>query len=124
MHDDAALVERRIRRELNERVMPAMYSASVPMQVVAWDAPGEPVGYREAMAGLATDGRSFTIGSHWSRPWGTTWFRFTADVPADWSGTNLEAVIDLGYVERGEITLEQLDTALDLLSMTHPGVAK
>lgn len=35
-----------------------------------------------------------------------------------------EAVIDLGYVERGEITLEQLDTALDLLSMTHPGVAK
>jgi fumarate hydratase class II len=35
-----------------------------------------------------------------------------------------ESVIDLGYVERGEITLEQLDTALDLLSMTHPGVAK
>lgn len=35
-----------------------------------------------------------------------------------------ESVIDLGYVERGEITLEQLDTALDLLSMTHPGVAQ
>ncbi len=32
-----------------------------------------------------------------------------------------EAVIDLGYVERGELTLEQLDTALDVLSMTHPG---
>ena len=35
-----------------------------------------------------------------------------------------ESVIDMGFVERGEITLEQLDTALDLLSMTHPGVAK
>jgi len=35
-----------------------------------------------------------------------------------------DAVIDLGYVERGEITLEQLDAALDLLSMTRPGVAK
>jgi fumarate hydratase class II len=35
-----------------------------------------------------------------------------------------DAVIDLGYVERGEITLEQLDSALDLLSMTRPGVAK
>lgn len=35
-----------------------------------------------------------------------------------------EAVIDLGYVERGEVTLEQLDKALDLLSMTAPGVAK
>ncbi len=35
-----------------------------------------------------------------------------------------ESVIDMGFVERGEITLEQLDTALDLLSMTHPGVAR
>ncbi|MFJ6651968.1 class II fumarate hydratase [Microbacterium sp. NPDC091313] len=32
-----------------------------------------------------------------------------------------EAVVDLGYVERGEITEEQLDAKLDLLSMTHPG---
>ncbi|GAA5091473.1 class II fumarate hydratase [Microbacterium yannicii] len=32
-----------------------------------------------------------------------------------------EAVVDLGYVERGELTLEQLDEKLDLLSMTHPG---
>jgi len=31
-----------------------------------------------------------------------------------------EAVIDLGFVERGEITLEQLDEKLDVLSMTHP----
>lgn len=32
-----------------------------------------------------------------------------------------EAVIDLGFVERGEVTLEQLDAALDVLSMTTPG---
>ena len=32
-----------------------------------------------------------------------------------------EAVIDLGFVERGEVTLEQLDSALDVMSMTHPG---
>jgi fumarate hydratase class II len=31
-----------------------------------------------------------------------------------------EAVIDLGYVERGELTEQQLDAALDLLSMTRP----
>ncbi|MGJ0202790.1 class II fumarate hydratase [Leucobacter sp. gxy201] len=35
-----------------------------------------------------------------------------------------EATIDLGYVERGELTEADLDQALDLLSMTHPGVAK
>jgi len=32
-----------------------------------------------------------------------------------------EAVIDLGYVERGEITEAQLDEKLDVLSMTHAG---
>ncbi len=32
-----------------------------------------------------------------------------------------EAVIDLGFVERGEVTLEQLDVALDVMSMTHAG---
>ncbi|WP_423924360.1 class II fumarate hydratase [Frigoribacterium sp. 2-23] len=32
-----------------------------------------------------------------------------------------EAVIDLGFVERGEVTEQQLDSALDVLSMTHPG---
>ena len=31
-----------------------------------------------------------------------------------------EAVIDLGFVERGELTTEQLDEKLDVLSMTHP----
>ncbi|HEY0260147.1 MAG TPA: class II fumarate hydratase [Lacisediminihabitans sp.] len=31
-----------------------------------------------------------------------------------------ESVIDLGFVDRGEVTLEQLDTALDVLSMTRP----
>ena len=30
------------------------------------------------------------------------------------------AVIDLGFVERGEVTEEQLDSALDVLSMTRP----
>jgi len=31
-----------------------------------------------------------------------------------------EAVLESGYVERGELTLEQLDEALDVLRMTHP----
>ncbi len=35
-----------------------------------------------------------------------------------------EAVVDLGFVERGEVTLEQLDAALDVLSMTRPPQAK
>ena len=37
------------------------------------------------------------------------------------SMTVREAVIDLGFVERGELTIDQLDGALDVLSMTTPG---
>jgi len=33
-----------------------------------------------------------------------------------------EAVVDLGYVARGEVTEEQLDSALDVLSMTRKPV--
>jgi Fumarase len=33
-----------------------------------------------------------------------------------------EAVIALGFVERGELTEEQLDSALDVLKMTSPGL--
>lgn len=32
-----------------------------------------------------------------------------------------EAVVELGYLERGELTEEQLDKALDVMSMTRPG---
>jgi fumarate hydratase class II len=35
-----------------------------------------------------------------------------------------ESVIHLGFVERGEVTLAQLDVALDVLSMTRPPQAK
>ena len=94
MHDDLQLVEARIRRELTDRVLPAVYNRSMPLVVAAWDAPGEPVPFGEAMAG---DYRPFLIGDRWSRPWGTTWFRFSVDVPQEFAGPQLEAVIDLGF---------------------------
>ncbi|MBI4884861.1 MAG: alpha-mannosidase, partial [Actinobacteria bacterium] len=97
MHDNAPLVERRIRRELLERLLPAVYPSSRPLQVQAWEVPGEPVSFAEAAEALATHGSPFAIGTRWGRPWGTTWFRFTGDVPADWVGDHLEAVIDLGF---------------------------
>jgi alpha-mannosidase len=94
VHNDLPLVEARIRRELSERVLPAVYSDSMPLTVEAWHAPGEPVSFDEAMRG---EYQPFTIGDHWSRPWGTTWFRFSVDVPEEFAGPQLEAVIDLGF---------------------------
>ncbi|MGZ4768038.1 MAG: alpha-mannosidase [Ilumatobacteraceae bacterium] len=94
MHNDLQLVEARIRRELIERVLAAVYSHSIPLTVAAWDAPGEPVPIDEAMA---AEYRPFAVGDRWSRPWGTTWFRFSVDVPVELAGPQLEAVIDLGF---------------------------
>jgi alpha-mannosidase len=94
VHNDLLLVEARIERERYERVLPAVYAESMPMTVEAWDLPGEPVSYGEAITGAF---RPFTIGDSWSRPWGTTWFRFTVDVPEAWVGPQLEAIIDLGF---------------------------
>ena len=37
------------------------------------------------------------------------------------SGSTIrETVLELGHVERGDLTLEELDAALDLMSMTRP----
>ncbi|MFM7045644.1 MAG: alpha-mannosidase [Ilumatobacteraceae bacterium] len=100
MHDESALLERRLRRELLERLMPAMYRATVPLRVTAWEVPGEPVEYSTASSSLARDGVEFAVGSHYGRPWGTTWFRLEGEVPASWpdaAGGGIELVVDLGF---------------------------
>ena len=46
MHDNRALVEQRIRRELDERLRPAVHAERVPFAIAAWSVPGEPVPLR------------------------------------------------------------------------------
>ena len=97
MHDNRLLVEARIARFLAERLTPAVWPVSVPLEVSAWQAPGEPVPFSSAVSGRF---EPFVVGSAWGRPWGTTWFRFTGTVPEEWSvssGHQVEAVIDLGF---------------------------
>ena len=94
MHDNRRLVEERIRRELNERLRPALHAERHPFVIEAWSVPGEPVAYAEAAAARY---EPFALGGSWGRPWGTTWFRLSAVVPAAWVGRPVEAVIDLGF---------------------------
>jgi alpha-mannosidase len=99
MHDDADLVTNRITRELGERIWPHAHGETLPLEVTAWHAPGEPVPYAEAVAQTFDP---FEVGRHWgTRPWGTTWFRMVADVPAAWSNHTVEALVDLGFVNEG-----------------------
>ena len=117
MHDNRLLVEARIQRFMTERLAAQLYRETVPLRVEAWACPDEPVPCSEAML---QQFEPFDVGGAWGLPWGTTWFRFSAQVPADWAGkydggarlgregsvglpagevdgaARLEAVIDLG----------------------------
>ncbi|MEV6651575.1 glycoside hydrolase family 38 C-terminal domain-containing protein [Streptomyces sp. NPDC051219] len=97
MHDDRALVEARLGRVLEERIRPAVYPESVPLEIAAWVAPGEPVPVAE---GLAADHVPVAVGDAWGAPWATTWFRVRGAVPREWAGKTVEAVLDLGFDER------------------------
>ena len=94
MHDDRVVVEGRIERELWQRVLPHVYRRRLPLTVSAWHAPGEPVTFEHAAAQVD---EPFAVGTSWGRPWGTTWFRMSAEVPEGWAPPQLEAVIDLGF---------------------------
>ncbi|CAL9277489.1 hypothetical protein SUDANB5_06018 [Streptomyces sp. SudanB5_2050] len=96
MHDDRNLVEARLKRVLDERVRPAVYPESVPLDVAVWNAPGEPVPVEE---GLAAEPEPVEVGARWGAPWGTSWFRVTGTVPEEWAGKTVEAILDLGFDE-------------------------
>ncbi|WP_369231678.1 alpha-mannosidase [Streptomyces sp. R21] len=95
MHDERRRIEERAERIHNQRIKPAIHAASVPFTVEAWQAPGEPVPFEEAAAAAY---EPFAMDTPWGPPWGTTWFRMRGQVPAEWAGRRVEAVIDLGFV--------------------------
>ncbi|WP_046469010.1 alpha-mannosidase [Allosalinactinospora lopnorensis] len=97
MHDDRKLAQDRITRVLNERIRPAVYPESVPLEIARWDAPGEPVAVED---GLSAQYTPASVRDRWGPPWGTTWFRVRGEVPQEWGGRTVEAVIDLGFDER------------------------
>ncbi|MFG2357868.1 alpha-mannosidase [Streptomyces sp. NPDC048521] len=96
MHDDRTLIEARLKRVLDERIRPAVYPESVPLEVAVWHAPGEPVPVAE---GLAAEPQPVEVGARWGAPWGTSWFRVTGTVPEAWAGKTVEALLDLGFDE-------------------------
>ena len=62
MHDDRSLVEARLKRVLDERIRPAVYPESVPLEVAVWHAPGEPVPVAEGLAADPSRSRSAPLG--------------------------------------------------------------
>lgn len=94
MHNDRVLVERRLKRVLEERLTPAIYPATVPLTASIWVAPGEPVSVAE---GLVAPRTPIEVGARWGAPWGTSWLTVVGTVPREWAGKTVEAIIDLGF---------------------------
>jgi alpha-mannosidase len=99
VHSDHALVEARLRRFTADHLVPAVYRDPHPVTVEAWEVPGEPVPFADAVR------RPFepvALGWRWGRAWSTVWFRIRADIPAAWrqgapAGTQVELLVDFGY---------------------------
>ncbi|MEU8652706.1 glycoside hydrolase family 38 C-terminal domain-containing protein [Streptomyces sp. NPDC048737] len=96
MHDERRRIEERVERVHTQRIKPAVYAATVPLDVEVWQARGEPVPFAQA---AAAPYEPFVMGTSWGPPWGTTWFLMRGRVPAEWAGRRVEAVIDLGFTE-------------------------
>jgi len=96
VHDDRELLEVRIRRTISDRIRPHVHAGGTPLEVTAWDVPGEPVPVAVARERLAAGAfRPFEVGGRWGKPWGTTWFRLQGRVPEAWAGQTVEAIVDL-----------------------------
>ncbi len=114
MHDTTALIEARIRRFIDERLRPSVYAQRVPVTLMSWDVPGEPVPFSEAVGQAYAP---FSVGARWGRPWGTTWLRMTGTLPQLTHEQQAELVFDLGFNDsepgfQAEGTVYRLDGSI------------
>ncbi|MBT2515165.1 glycoside hydrolase family 38 C-terminal domain-containing protein [Arthrobacter sp. ISL-30] len=97
MHDDRRITEVRLERFVRERLYPAIYTRTVPLELSSWDAPGEPVPVTEALLQTFVPQRQ---GAPWGSPWSTKWLRLQGEVPEGWGagvGRSVEILVDLGF---------------------------
>ncbi len=92
--DATALAMQRVRRFTKFRIRPAVYRDTRPVRIAAWTVEGEPVPFAEA---VREQYEPFALGRSWGKPWGTTWFDVSGEVPAEWAGGQAELVVDLGF---------------------------
>lgn len=100
-----------VRQLVREVIRPAIHPRRRPLAVAAWTVHGEPVpAHRAAAQAFAP----FAVGDGWGGRWDTTWFRMRADIPDDWAGAEVVALVHLGGDDMVGFTAEGLiwDTQL------------
>lgn len=77
-------------------ILPRLYPRTHPLRAEIRELGGEPVTYETAMDG---EYRPVAEGDAWGRPWDTAWFRIEGEVPVDWAGSEVVALVDLSFEE-------------------------
>lgn len=108
MHDNRPTSEDRVRRFLRELLPARRHLATAPLQIEAWEAPGEPVSFAEARD---QSFRPIAVGDRWGRPWSTLWLHVTGQVPASWTvdaERDVELQLDLSFTNMPGFQAEAL----------------
>lgn len=92
------VTERRIARALG-RVRRLIYPERLPLNVEAFEVPGEPMEPAEAVCQSFTP---FATGGLWGELWGTVWFHFSGTIPPAWKGREVVALVRLADSGRPE----------------------
>lgn len=90
------LTLRRVDRFITERLAPAVHRSRSALSVSAWEAPGEPVGFADA---VCREGTPVEPGHAWGRPWSTTWLHLTGPAVDAPEGCSTEVTVDLGFTD-------------------------
>jgi alpha-mannosidase len=99
------LTESRIRQTL-ERIEKLVNWPTAPIEIAAWAVHGEPVPPERAFKAKYTP---FSVGEMWGSLWDTVWFRFQGQIPTDWKGREVVALVRLtslgpeGFAAEGAI---------------------
>jgi alpha-mannosidase len=103
--DERDTGRKEIDRVLKRLVKPAIYGDRAPLEVDAHHVHGEPITVAEARD---REYIPFAVGERWGGMWDTTWFRMRAEIPPDWEGSEVAALIDLGGADMVGFTAEGL----------------
>jgi alpha-mannosidase len=95
MHRTDDIRSARLRRWLEQRVKPGSYDDSRPAQLEVLHVPGEPIAAEDALAGRF---EPYAVGEPFGPAWATSWFRFSASVPAEWAGREVVAVVAIEWL--------------------------
>ena len=100
----------RIRNTLG-LIEPLIHGPRAPLDLAAWHVHGEPVSAQKAFKAKYTP---FRVGEAWGPRWDTTWFRLRGEVPREWAGREVVALMRLtdqsaeGFTAEGLIYIRGL----------------